>query len=133
MRYVAARSGLRWIEPIAGALPPGSHSPTVEVKSENRFRFICCSLFICLPMTKPRSASWAAGSSTEARLMVPQLRSARSHSAGVPGTPTDSPELTTSSNPSALPVAGSVNESGRIAAGAVSRPSMVCTWRVLAS
>lgn len=64
---------------------------------------------------------------------MPNRRSAVSHWARVPGTPTPSPLVTASSNGIALPVAGSTKESSRIARGAVSRPSTVYTLRRRAS
>ena len=51
--------------------------------------------------------------------------------AGVPGTPTESPLVTASSNGIGCPF--STKESSRIRSGAVSRPSMVCTRCVRAS
>ena len=47
---------------------------------------------------KPRVASRIAGLSASLRDVVPNLSSAASQVASVPGTPTDSPEETTSEN-----------------------------------
>src|SRR5204862_6946492 len=52
--------------------------------------------------------------------------------AGVPGTPTEKPLLTASAKGNGCPVAGSTKAVGRIAAGAVSRPSRVTTRCVAA-
>ena len=95
--------------------------------SRNRFSFIAVCARNASLTTNPFSAIRMAGRSASASEIVPQRRSALAQVAGVPGTPTDSPELTASANGSGLPVAGSTNESARMAAGAVSRPSMVCT------
>lgn len=105
----------------------------VAAMARNRCWFIAVSARNWSSTTKLSSASRMAGSNAVASVMVPQPRSACSQVAAVPGTPTDKPELTTWSNGSLPPVAGSRNASGFIAAGAVSRPSKECTWRVRAS
>ena len=63
---------------------------------------------------------------------MPKSRAARSHRAGVPGTPTDSPELTTVLKSIAVP-SGLVNVVAVNVVGAVSRPSIVRTLCVRAS
>ena len=52
---------------------------------------------------KPFCASCSAGFSSSSKGMVPNCRAAFSHSAGVPGTPTDSPEVCTSANAKGFP------------------------------
>ena len=51
----------------------------------------------------------------------------------MPGTPTESPDETASANAYGWPVAGSMNAVVGMAAGAVSRPSIVVTSPVAAS
>jgi len=82
--------------------------------------------------TKPRRATSSAGFSKAESFCVPQRLVASSQSAGVPGTPTDRPELTTVAKSSGLP-SGPMNVVGVNVAGADSRPSMVCTSPDLAS
>ena len=63
---------------------------------------------------------------------MPKVRAATSQRAGVPGTPTESPELTTVLKSIAVPSA-LVNVVGVNVLGAVSRPSTVRTRCVRAS
>src|SRR5215210_5404880 len=66
-----------------------------------------------------------AGANTSASDIVPNFSSASSHVATVPGTPTERPLYRASLNGSGTPF--SRNDAGCMAAGAVSRPSMVVT------
>ncbi len=84
--------------------------------------------------TNPLRASSIDGASVRARERVPNRLSAESHVARVPGTPTATPDETSSGvNLYGLPVAGSMNASCVMPAGAVSRPSIVLTRWVRAS
>lgn len=82
--------------------------------------------------TKPRSAIRCAGARSWLKLRLPQRSRAACQVAGVPGTPTDRPELTAFQNSIGLP-SGSMNERSCRPAGAVSRPSRVVTSFFLAS
>ena len=66
-----------------------------------------------------------AGCNASRSFIVPKRRSASSQERTVPGTPAESPLQRASLNASGAPP--SQNESGRIAPGAVSRPSIVVT------
>jgi hypothetical protein len=121
--YVLARSGLRNTEPTAGGLPPGRNSLRVVQNSAKRSALSAvCSLNVS-STTKPRRARRSAGASASASERVPQVLRARAQVFGVPGTPTDRPLLTASSNGIASPF--SVNELRLMSSGAVSRPSIV--------
>ncbi len=73
----------------------------------------------------------SAGFSRVPSRLLPHWSSAFCQVAGVPGVPTLRPLLTASAKASGLPF--SVNRSASALSGAVSRPSMVCTVRDLAS
>ncbi len=81
----------------------------------------------------PLSASSAAGCISWWNFCVPKVLAAFSHSAGVPGVPMDSPEVTAVAKGYGVPVAGSTNAWSVKDFGAVSRPSMVLTFLVFAS
>jgi hypothetical protein len=75
---------------------------------------------------KPVAATTIAGSSVWNSDMVPYSSSASAQPRTVPGTPADSPLNRASLKGSGAP--STQNESGAIAAGAVSRWSMVVTF-----
>ncbi len=101
--------------------------------SLNRCSFVAIPALKSFRTVKPRSASSAAGRSESPSDRVPQWSSACCHVISVPGTPTESPELTAWSNGSGLPVAGSMKTVEVNACGPVSRPSIVDTLCVRAS
>ena len=100
----------------------------------NRSAFSSVWRWKVLSTRKPRRARSAAGCRASPSGTVPQRSSARSQVARVPGTPTETPLVTSSGvKLYGLPVAGSMNASCCIRAGAVSRPSMVRTFLLVAS
>ena len=113
--------------PTTGGRPCGRYNAAVELKWPKRAALSWVCLAKVSSTTKPWSATRIAGCSTCAKLRVPQRSSACAQVAGVPGTPTDKPLVTASAKGNGCPVAGSMKAVGRIAAGAVSRPSRVTT------
>ena len=84
--------------------------------------------------TNPLRARSIEGCSAFFSGQRPQRSSAVSQVAGVPGVPTETPLVTSSGvNRYGWPVSGSMKASCGIAAGAVSRPSSVCTLPLFAS
>ncbi len=98
-----ARSGLRKVSPISGALPPGRNNAAVAGNLAKRWALVAVWEWNVSSTTKPCSASFWAGASSSFRLRLPSLPAALCHSAGVPGTPTDRPELTTVAKSSGVP------------------------------
>lgn len=130
--YARARSGLRSVDPTAGGSPPGRNTRAVSGNRRNRSAFAAVCAWYAASTTNPRRARCSAGASSAPRLRLPKRRAASSQTAGVPGTPTDRPDDTTSANGSGVP-SGFVNTVGVNVAGAVSRPSIVLTRRLRAS
>ncbi len=128
---MSARSGLRSTLPTSGGLPPGRNSSRVAGNALNRCWFCAVWSWKVRSTTKPCRASRSAGRSTSPRFLFPHLSSAACQVIGVPGTPTDRPLVTASSNGIGLPF--STNRSSRAEFGAVSRPSIVSTLPVRAS
>ena len=125
-------SGLRKTLPTSGTCPPGRNTRAVAGNCRNRASLSRVCWAKVSSTTKPSRASSSAGSSSSASGRVPSWRAARAHRAGVPGTPTERPELTTVAKSSGAPDA-SVKTSSSKLAGAASRPSSVVTSPVRAS
>ena len=132
VRYAFAMSGFVNLDPTAGAAPSRRNTRAVSGNVLNRGAFAAVWSAKVWSTTKPLAASRSAGLSAVLSDSVPWSRNALAHSAGVPGTPTDSPEFTTVSKsmaePSGFRKVFSVNVEG-----AVSRPSMVETLLLRAS
>src|SRR5690348_9998765 len=130
-RYVSARSGLRNVEPTAGACPPGRYSALVELNCANALTLLTgwlsgigsvIWLWNVASTANPRSATLAAGASDAARDRVPHRRSASCQVSRVPGTPTETPLIRACWNVYPAPVAGSTKAFSCIDIGAASRP-----------
>ena len=131
---MSASCGFRKTLPTFGALPCRRKSFRVEVKVLNRSALSSVCWLKVWSTTNPRRARAAAGSSASAREIEPQRSRADCQVDGVPGTPTETPLVTRSGvNGYGCPVAGLMNASCVMAAGAVSRPSMVFTRLLFAS
>ncbi|CAO0834543.1 hypothetical protein SMICM17S_10350 [Streptomyces microflavus] len=129
--YVRARSGFLNTEPTTGSSPPGRNSFAEAGKSANRAWLEAVWERKVPSTTKPSRARRSAGFNSVRRDLEPQVSSARSQVAGVPGVPTPRPLVTPSSNGMGLPF--SRKRAASALRGAVSRPSIVCTVRFLAS
>ena len=116
---------MRNTDPTAGGAPRRRNRSAEDRNAENRATLAVVWSTNVWSTTKPRRATSVAPRSAVRRLIDPHWSSAVCHVAGVPGTPTDRPEVTASANGIGTPF--STKESLRIARGAVSRPSMVCT------
>src|SRR6478735_8037988 len=108
-------SGLVNVEPTAGGCPPGRNTRAVAGNLEKRSAFWAVWSWKVWSTTKPLAARRSAGLSAWLN-------------DGVPGTPTDRPELTAVAKGYGWPVAGSMNALSVKDIGAVSRPSMVLTF-----
>ncbi len=95
-RYVVARAGLRKIEPTCGASPPGRKSRRVDRKASNRTLFSSVCWRKVGSTTKPWRATWMAGRKVRPSDIVPQRSRARCQVARLPGTPTETPLVTSS-------------------------------------
>ena len=95
-RYVVARSGLRKTEPTCGASPPGRKRRRVERNASKRTLFSSVCWRNVGSTTKPWRATRIAGRKVRPSDIVPQRSSARCQVARVPGTPTETPLVTSS-------------------------------------
>ena len=126
-------SGFRKTEPTAGASPPGRKTRAVSGNSAKRAALESVWSRKVWSTTKPLRAIRSAGLRSVPRRSLPQRSAARAHVAGVPGTPTERPEVMTVANGHGCPVAGSMKDVSVYVAGAVSRPSIVSTSPLAAS
>src|SRR3954452_331008 len=109
-RYVSARSGLRSVDPTAGARPPGRYSARVELNWANELALLFAGSAIWswngLSTGNPSSATLIAGSREWASDRVPHLSRADGQVIRLPGTPTEIPLTRASWKAYGLPVAG---------------------------
>ena len=91
-----ASCGLRKRLPTFGALPCRRNSLRVDVKVLNRSALSVVCWLNVLSTTNPLRARLLAGASASAREIEPQRSSAACQVAGVPGTPTETPLVTSS-------------------------------------
>src|ERR687892_617474 len=124
--YARAISGLVKVVPTSGGVPSGSrYSASLEVMSSKKSTFPRTWSWKAWSTWKPSRATSMAGWSTSASDIVPYFASASAHPWTVPGTPAESPLYRAALKPSGAPF--SKKDCGCMAAGAVSRWSMVVT------
>lgn len=119
------------IDPTTGSEPPGRNSFAVSGKFLKRAWLDSVCERKVASTVNPSRAIRSAGFRTLPSRLLPQLSSAVCQVAGVPGVPTLSPLVTASAKASGRPFSRKSPESAD--SGAVSRPSIVCTVRDLAS